>query len=118
MLIGELSTRTGVSARLLRYYEQQGLLSSERTSAGYRVYGEDAVTQVRQIRSLLSAGLSTETIGFVLPCTAGWGPDGLKFELCPDLVRTLRDELAAQDAKLDELMRTRSTLAAYVAAGD
>jgi hypothetical protein len=34
MLIGELSTRTGVSQRLLRYYEEQGLLSRARDPNG------------------------------------------------------------------------------------
>ena len=39
MLIGELSCRTGVPARLLRYYEEQDLLHPERDSNGYRRYG-------------------------------------------------------------------------------
>ncbi|SEO54550.1 MerR family DNA-binding transcriptional regulator [Amycolatopsis saalfeldensis] len=47
MLIGELSRRTGVSPRLLRYYGEQGLLPSERTSNGYRVYGELAAMDER-----------------------------------------------------------------------
>lgn len=38
MLIGELSRRTGVSARSLRYYEAQGLLSAGRGANGYRDY--------------------------------------------------------------------------------
>ncbi|QIZ39561.1 MerR family DNA-binding transcriptional regulator [Saccharopolyspora sp. ASAGF58] len=37
MKIRELSHRTGVSQRLQRYYEQQGLLTSERARSGYRV---------------------------------------------------------------------------------
>ncbi|TVU59258.1 MerR family DNA-binding transcriptional regulator [Paenarthrobacter nitroguajacolicus] len=38
MRIGELSTRTGVSVRSLRYYEQQLLVEPQRTSAGHRIY--------------------------------------------------------------------------------
>ncbi|TBL33964.1 MerR family DNA-binding transcriptional regulator [Verrucosispora sp. NA02020] len=36
MKIGELSRLTGVSPRLLRYYEEQGLLTSYRIGAGHR----------------------------------------------------------------------------------
>lgn len=70
MRIKELSERTGVSARLLRYYEEQGLLSPERAENGYREYDESHEARVRQIRSLLDAGLTTEIIGTVLPCLA------------------------------------------------
>ena len=38
MRIGELSRRTGVPARLLRYYEEQDLMHPERDSNGYRSY--------------------------------------------------------------------------------
>ena len=38
MQIGELSARTGASVRMLRYYEEHGLLEPERTESGYRVY--------------------------------------------------------------------------------
>jgi predicted transcriptional regulator len=55
MLIGELSARTGVSQRLLRYYEEQGLLQPARDPNGYRRYGENMVTTVHQVRALLAA---------------------------------------------------------------
>ena len=45
MKIGELSERTNVPTRMLRYYEEQGLLSSERRSNGYRDYPETAATR-------------------------------------------------------------------------
>ena len=38
MQIGELSARTGASVRMLRYYEEQGLLEPRRTGSGYRDY--------------------------------------------------------------------------------
>ena len=40
MKIGDLAQRTGVSVRMLRFYEAQGLLSPARNAAGYRLYGE------------------------------------------------------------------------------
>ncbi|WP_199550512.1 MerR family DNA-binding transcriptional regulator, partial [Streptomyces sp. N35] len=42
MKIGQLSAETGVSVRLLRYYEEQGLLASARTPGGHRGYGAGA----------------------------------------------------------------------------
>ena len=55
--IGELSTRTGVSHRSLRYYEEQGLLPAQRTAAGHRRYAAGAVDQVLLIQRLFAAGL-------------------------------------------------------------
>ncbi|GHF36691.1 MerR family transcriptional regulator [Streptomyces mashuensis] len=112
MLIGELSRRTGVSARLLRYYEEQGLLEAERGTNGYRYYGEEAVVTVSQIRALLAAGLSTEVIRSVLPCFRDEG-----FEWCPDLRATLDRELQELDARMAELRRSRDTLADLLAGG-
>ncbi|MGW2354026.1 MerR family transcriptional regulator [Actinacidiphila glaucinigra] len=68
MRIKELSERVGVSTRLLRYYEEQGLISPRREENGYRCYDEAAVERVEQIRGLLGAGLTTEIIREVLPC--------------------------------------------------
>ncbi|MYW17391.1 MerR family transcriptional regulator, partial [Streptomyces sp. SID2955] len=68
MRMGEMARRTGVSERLLRYYEEQGLLAPTRLPSGYRVYCEQDVETVRRIRTLLTAGLTTDTIARVLPC--------------------------------------------------
>ncbi|MCI3928572.1 MerR family transcriptional regulator [Streptomyces sp. AN091965] len=111
MLIGELSGRTGVSARLLRYYEAQGLLEVERGPNGYREYGEDAVLTVRKVRALLNAGLTTEVIREVLPCTRG---EQTGFDWCADLRELLDRELAAMDERIDDLRRSRGALAGYM----
>lgn len=113
MKIGELSRRTGVSQRLLRYYEQQGLLTSQRAPSGYRYYPAEAITVVAQIRNLLAAGLNTETIRTVLPCARGELP---ALEPCPNLLATLRTELTAIDDRLSCLQQTRTALATYLAA--
>jgi DNA-binding transcriptional MerR regulator len=113
VLIGELAQRTGVSQRSLRYYEQQGLLSAERDVHGYRCYGPDSVRTVVRIRALLAVGLSTDVIREVLPCVTGGG-DPIELELCPDLVRTIRRELAELDARIGELQCSRGALAGYL----
>lgn len=112
MLIGELAQRTGVSRRSLRYYEQQGLLSAERDVHGHRRYGSDSVRTVARISALLAAGLSTDVIREVLPCVTGGDP--IELDLCPDLVRTIRRELADLDARIGELRCSRGTLAGYL----
>jgi DNA-binding transcriptional MerR regulator len=66
--IGDLATRTRVSVRALRYYEEQGLLASTRTGSGQRTFGTAAVSRVRLIQQLYSAGLSSKTIADLLPC--------------------------------------------------
>jgi len=71
MKIGELSRRTGVTTRLLRYYEEPDLLHPDRADNGYRSYGESAVRDVQQIRGLLDSGLTTEMIRAILPFLSG-----------------------------------------------
>lgn len=57
--VGELAKKLGKTARALRFYEQLGLLlPHERTSAGYRLYGEDALLQVQWIEQLQGMGFS------------------------------------------------------------
>ncbi|TDE60329.1 MerR family transcriptional regulator [Nonomuraea mesophila] len=112
MLIGELSRRTGVSTRLLRYYEAQGLLDSGRGTNGYRHFDEDSVVTVRQVRALLRAGLSTEVIRSVLPCARGERPD---IEWCAELWDILNGELATMDRRIDDLQNSRDTLAGFLA---
>ena len=53
MKIGELSERTGIPTRMLRYYEEQGLLASERSANGYRSYDEDDVERATRARGLV-----------------------------------------------------------------
>ncbi|SEL82690.1 MerR family transcriptional regulator [Nonomuraea pusilla] len=62
MLIGELAAEAGTTTRALRYYEEQGLLESGRTAAGYRVYEPAATLRVRNIRVLLACGFTVEDV--------------------------------------------------------
>jgi MerR family transcriptional regulator, copper efflux regulator len=60
--ISELAARSGVPATTLRFYEQEGLLPAERTSAGYRVYDEAAVDRLAFITTAKGLGLALPEI--------------------------------------------------------
>ena len=68
MRIGQLAEATGVSARSLRYYQESGLITSQRTSGGWRDFDDAMVDRVVLIQNLLAAGLCSSTIGELLPC--------------------------------------------------
>jgi DNA-binding transcriptional MerR regulator len=65
--IGELSRRTGLAVRTLRFYSDRGLLvPAARSPAGYRLYEPDAVARVALVRTLRELGVDLPTIGRVL----------------------------------------------------
>jgi len=68
MRISEVSRRTGVSIRSLRYYEQKRLLCARRLSNGYRDLDEGVIVRVQTIQMYLGLGLTTEQIEEILAC--------------------------------------------------
>lgn len=66
MRIGDLSRQTGLSSRMLRYYEQEGLLHPTRGANGYREYTEDDVDRAKWIRDLVTSGVPTRLISIVI----------------------------------------------------
>lgn len=61
--ISQLAERSGVPATTLRFYESAGLLSADRTPAGYRMHGEDAVDRPAFIGAAKHPGLALGEIG-------------------------------------------------------
>lgn len=105
MRIGELAEQTGASVRSLRYYEKQGMLSSERSASGQRHYGEDAVSRVVLIRQFFAVGMNSKTIAALLPYVKTNG------ERCPpQVLRQLIAELDRIDTRAEELARARQVL--------
>jgi DNA-binding transcriptional MerR regulator len=115
MRIGELAQRSGTTPRALRYYEQQGLLRPVRTSNGYRAYSEESVLHVQQIRGLLAAGFSSQTVAQLLPCARGVRP---AIELCPSVVAAMQQTLDRIESKLEVLNDHRAAVAALLADDD
>jgi DNA-binding transcriptional MerR regulator len=106
MRIGELSRRTGASSRSLRYYEEQGLLTSSRSDAGQRHYADEVVERVSLIRQLFDAGLSSRVIATVLPCVETPGDPGVAERAFATMTRE-RDRI---DAEIARLIETRDAL--------
>ncbi|MGQ4272272.1 MerR family transcriptional regulator [Nocardiopsis changdeensis] len=115
MRIGELAERTETSRRLLRYYEEQGLIVSRRLENGYRDYDEDTVDRVLQIRGLLDAGLPTKIIRQMLPCLDR--PRSILIsDVSPQMIATLRGELSRMDRRIRCLEQNRRAIAEYLEA--
>jgi len=103
MRIGEVAARARVSPRALRYYEEQGLLESDRTPAGQRVYPESAVERVKLIQQFFTAGLPSRTILQLLPCVdAG--------RASPEVFEVLEAERARITAAMADLALARDAL--------
>ncbi|MEV0616700.1 MerR family transcriptional regulator [Nonomuraea sp. NPDC050404] len=105
MRIGELASRTGVSVRSLRYYEEQGLLASTRSSSGQRHYTAHDVDRVAFIQRLYTAGLSSRTIAELLPCVETPSPENSDAAL--ERMEQERDRLSEH---IIDLVRTRDAL--------
>ncbi|MGW9395970.1 MerR family transcriptional regulator [Streptomyces sp. NPDC055642] len=103
MRIGELARRTGVTTRALRYYEEQNLLTAERSGSGQRHYAETAVDRIHLIRQLYAAGLSSKAIAELTPCVI----DGTA---TPGLLQRLAAERDHLDRRIADLIRTRDRL--------
>jgi DNA-binding transcriptional MerR regulator len=117
MRIGELAKETGVPARMLRYYEEQGLMSPRRLDNGYRTYDEYLVERVKKIRGLVDSGVPTRIISDILPCLdkpqtiVVQNPEpGLR-----ELLTTERDRMTE---KIDFLIQNRDSLTRYIEAMD
>jgi len=64
--IGEIARRCGVATSALRFYEDRGLIHSQRTSSGHRRYGRSVIRRISFILFAQKIGLSLEEIGAAL----------------------------------------------------
>lgn len=102
MKISEAARASGVSARSLRHYEDEGLIVPGRCGNGFRDYCQSTVDRVLAIRSLLESGLPIRLIREVLPGRTG-GSDAGTDVVCAQFlgeVQRHRDRLAARIAVL------------------
>jgi DNA-binding transcriptional MerR regulator len=117
MRIGELARRSGVPARMLRYYEEQGLVTPRRLGNGYREYDDYLVDRVGKIRGLIDAGIPTRIIGDILPCL-GQPQVIVVADPDPGLREILLEERERMTRRIDVLTQNRDSITRYIQAMD
>jgi DNA-binding transcriptional MerR regulator len=117
MKISELSARTGVATRMLRYYEEQGLITPQRLANGYRDYDGYLVDRVTKIRGLVDSGVPTRIIGDILPCL-NQSQEIIVRDPDPELRRMLVNQRDAMIERIASLEQNRDALSRYIAAMD
>jgi DNA-binding transcriptional MerR regulator len=115
--IGELSARTGVATRMLRYYEEQGLITPQRLANGYRDYDGYLVDRVTKIRGLVDSGVPTRIIGDILPCL-NQSQEIIVRDPDPQLRMMLINQRDAMIERIAFLEQNRDALTRYIAAMD
>lgn len=103
MLIGELAKRTQCSVRVIRHYEQCGLLLSVRGENGYRQFDEAAVEHVTRIRVLLRSGFNLDEIR---PVASMLDTRSRKL-VCADVICLYQGKVDDIDQRIAELTEVR-----------
>lgn len=105
MNIGQAAKAAGVSAKMVRHYEQIGLLKpAARTDAGYRQFDAADVEVLRFIRQARGVGFSIEQIGELLALRSNGRRSSRRVKA---LAQAHLDEL---DGKLRELLAMKAAL--------
>lgn len=110
--IGELARRAGVAASALRFYETQGLMSSQRSAGGRREYRRGDLRRVAFIRAAQAVGLSLEEIRAALDTL----PDDRTLTQA-DWQRLSRSWQPLLDERIAALTRLRDQLASCIGCG-
>ncbi len=110
--IAEVARRSGVASSALRFYEEKGLITSERAGSGHRRYPRSALRRIAFIVFAQKIGLSLDEIGAELA------------KLPPDRVPTRGDWARLSggwkkriDQRIAELERLRDSLTECIGCG-
>ncbi|GAV33992.1 HTH-type transcriptional regulator HmrR [Roseomonas sp. TAS13] len=100
MNIGQAARGSGISTKMLRYYESVGLLTTvRRTEAGYRVYSQDDVGTLRFVRRARDLGMPLDRIKHLIGL---WQDEGRS---SADVKRVATEHVVELRARITELTR-------------
>ncbi|WP_448952708.1 redox-sensitive transcriptional activator SoxR [Labrys neptuniae] len=112
MTIGEIARRSGVASSALRFYEERGLIVSERAGSGHRRYPRSALRRIAFIVFAQRIGLSLEEIGAELgKLPADHAPSREDWALLSGTWTARIDE------RIEELQRLRAGLTECIGCG-
>src|SRR3954451_14636822 len=112
LTIGEVARRSGVAASALRFYEERGLIASERAGSGHRRYRRPALRRIAFIVFAQRVGLTLEEIAAELAkLPGGRTPDR------DDWSGLSRTWTARIDDRIAELERLKAGLTEYIGCG-
>jgi MerR family redox-sensitive transcriptional activator SoxR len=110
--IGDVARRSGVAASALRFYEEKGLIQSERSGAGHRRYPQAVLRRIAFIVFAQRIGFSLDEVGVELAkLPTGRVPEGSDWSQLAGLWGTRIDE------RIAELQRLRMGLTGCIGCG-
>ncbi len=112
LTIGEVSRRSGVASSALRFYEERGLISSQREGSGHRRYPRSVLRRIAFIVFAQRVGLTLEEIGAELADLPGG-----RVPTARDWGRLSRRWTQRVDERIAELQRLRSSLGECIGCG-
>jgi MerR family redox-sensitive transcriptional activator SoxR len=103
LTIGQVARRSGVAASAIRFYEAQGLISSDRTAGNQRRYHSDVMCRLAMIEACQRVGLTLAEVGQALAALPpGQAPTRQDWDA---LAKRLRTEAQSRIDQLSQALR-------------